>query len=139
MKKLFNRALAAEKKLFALFLPCLLILTSCDGKNTPDVKDAHEVIGHSYTYTQDVSNYVTFYFSTTGQMKVTSCQSGTKNEYTHFTYVISNCLIEVYRDNSSYWSVSMQGGLAMSLTYNPEKDNITWQDGNSVVILSRTN
>lgn len=130
------------KKVFILLfmLPIMMGLNSCKGTNTPEPeKDAHEIIGYTYGYTQDANNYIRFYFSTSGQMQLVSCQDGTSSNVPHFTYTISTNLVEVYRDNSTYWSSDMQGTFCLFMTYSPDKDELYWQNGSSYMTLSRFN
>ena len=109
MKKLLNF-------LFSIIV-ALVVFTSCENQG-----EARAIIGHSYQLYIDVSNWETIYFSPSGTAQLTSCIQGTTSTYTHLTYKVQKCNIEVYYDYSSYWNESARGELLGAFTYMPEQD-----------------
>lgn len=108
-----------KKLLYSLFsiIVALNVLTSCENQG-----EARAIIGHSYQLYNDASNWETFYFSPSGTAQLTSCNQGTTSTYTHLTYKVQKCNVEVFYDYSSFWKESARGELLGAFTYMPEQD-----------------
>lgn len=108
-----------KKLLFILAIVLMAIgtFTSCENQN-----EARAIIGHSYCLYVDDANWETLYFSPTGSAKLDYCNKGTTSSYTHLTYKIQKCNVEVYYDYSTFWKETARGELLGAFTYMPEQD-----------------
>jgi uncharacterized lipoprotein NlpE involved in copper resistance len=107
------------KKLLTTLLIGAFALTfvGCESKD-----EARAIIGHSYQSYSDSSNWETVYFSSAGTVQLTFCNEGTTSSYTHITYKIKKCNVEMYYDYNSFWKESARGQLLGAFTYMPEQD-----------------
>lgn len=107
------------KKLFLLFLAVVMMLgfSSCENQG-----EARAIVGHSYQMYNSASDWETLYFSPSGTVQLTFCNQGTTSSYTHLTYKIQNCNVEVYYDYSDFWKDTARGQLLGAFSYLPDQD-----------------
>lgn len=94
------------------------LFTSCE-KNEGE---ALAIIGHSYMYYEDQSNWETIYFSLSGTVQISACNNGKSQTLSHMTSKIRGCNVEIYADYTDYWKTEAKGQLIGALVYYPEGD-----------------
>ncbi len=138
MKNLLNRALAAKKRLiYLLILAASIVAVGCSNNEptyTSSSESALSVIGHTYKYKSN-SNYISYYFASSGTCTYTSYVNGEYFSTSNLTYKIDDNNVDVYTDNSSNWQTSKRNMLLYHLVYLPSSDALSWEN----LVFNRVN
>jgi hypothetical protein len=107
-----------KKMLPVLFLLSMLSLTGCD------TRSARDIVGHTYGAIDSSTEFMTIYFSKSGNATINYSRSNERFNTSHFTYEIVGDDVEIYYDLSDYWIDSVQGEMYLHMTYYPEQDEL---------------